>query len=110
MTTVGNPRISRATRSEFMLFSPPSIGEEEIQEVVDTLRSPWITTGPKTRRFEQEFGASISAPSALAGSTEFMQACAASSNGQWAAAGGEDSVLRVWETKNGVAVGVFAQP
>ena len=35
-------------------FSPPDIGEEEIAEVVDTLRSGWITTGPKTKRFEQE--------------------------------------------------------
>ncbi len=33
-------------------FSPPFIGEEEIAEVVDTLRSGWITTGPKTRFFE----------------------------------------------------------
>jgi len=35
-------------------FSPPYIGEEEIEEVVDTLRSGWITTGPKTRRFEEK--------------------------------------------------------
>ena len=35
-------------------FSPPDIGEEEIAEVVDTLRSGWITTGPKTKKFEQE--------------------------------------------------------
>ena len=35
-------------------FSPPDITEEEIAEVVDTLRSGWITTGPKTKLFEQE--------------------------------------------------------
>jgi len=35
-------------------FSPPDIGEEEISEVVDTLRSGWITTGPKTKKFEEE--------------------------------------------------------
>ncbi len=34
-------------------FSPPFIGEDEINEVVDTLRSGWITTGPKTKRFEK---------------------------------------------------------
>lgn len=34
-------------------FSPPDIGEAEIEEVVDTLKSGWITTGPKTKRFEQ---------------------------------------------------------
>ena len=34
-------------------FSPPDISEEEIQEVADTLRSGWITTGPKTKLFEE---------------------------------------------------------
>jgi dTDP-4-amino-4,6-dideoxygalactose transaminase len=35
-------------------FSPPDITESEIAEVVDTLRSGWITTGPKTKLFEKE--------------------------------------------------------
>ncbi|URN94010.1 MAG: DegT/DnrJ/EryC1/StrS family aminotransferase [Candidatus Pristimantibacillus lignocellulolyticus] len=35
-------------------FSPPDITEEEIAEVVDTLRSGWITTGPKTKKFEKQ--------------------------------------------------------
>lgn len=35
-------------------FSPPDISEEEISEVVDALRSGWITTGPKTKQFEKE--------------------------------------------------------
>lgn len=35
-------------------FSPPDIGEEEINEVVDALKSGWITTGPKTKQFEKE--------------------------------------------------------
>ncbi len=35
-------------------FSPPDISEEEIDEVVDTLKSGWITTGPKTKLFENE--------------------------------------------------------
>lgn len=34
-------------------FSPPDIGEEEIQEVVETLRSGWITTGPRTKQLEK---------------------------------------------------------
>lgn len=38
-------------------FSPPDITEEEIAEVADTLRSGWITTGPKTKKFEQEIAA-----------------------------------------------------
>lgn len=35
-------------------FSPPDIGEQEIQEVVEALRSGWITTGPKTKEFERQ--------------------------------------------------------
>jgi dTDP-4-amino-4,6-dideoxygalactose transaminase len=39
----------------FLPFALPEIGEAEIAEVVDTLRSGWITTGPKAARFEREF-------------------------------------------------------
>jgi dTDP-4-amino-4,6-dideoxygalactose transaminase len=53
-------------RDTFLPFSPPFIGEEEIAEVVDSLRSGWITTGPKTKRFEEEFAAFLGAPAALA--------------------------------------------
>jgi len=53
-------------RKTFLPFSPPLVGEEEIKEVVDTLQSDWITTGPKTKRFEQEFAQSLGAPAALA--------------------------------------------
>jgi dTDP-4-amino-4,6-dideoxygalactose transaminase len=53
-------------RDKFLSFSPPLIGEEEIREVVDTLRSDWITTGPKVRRFEEDFAQFIEAPDALA--------------------------------------------
>ena len=60
------PAASPVRRGAFLPFSPPLIGEEEIQEVVDTLRSDWITTGPKTERFEAEFAAYVSAPAALA--------------------------------------------
>lgn len=35
-------------------FSPPDISNEEINEVVDTLKSGWITTGPKTKLFEKQ--------------------------------------------------------
>lgn len=53
-------------RDKFLPFSPPLIGEDEINEVVDTLRSDWITTGPKVKRFEQEFARFVDAPDALA--------------------------------------------
>jgi dTDP-4-amino-4,6-dideoxygalactose transaminase len=45
----------------FIPFALPDIGEEEIAEVVDTLRSGWVTTGPKARRFEQDFAEYIRA-------------------------------------------------
>lgn len=35
-------------------FSPPDVGEDEIAEVVDAIRTGWITTGPKTKLFEQK--------------------------------------------------------
>ena len=41
----------------FLPFALPEIGDDEIAEVVDTLRSGWLTTGPKTRRFEDDFAA-----------------------------------------------------
>ena len=39
----------------FLPFALPEIGDEEIAEVVDTLRKGWITTGPKAKRFEAAF-------------------------------------------------------
>jgi len=41
--------------SEFIPFHKPAIGEEEIRSVVETLRSGWLTTGPKVKTFEAEF-------------------------------------------------------
>ncbi len=46
-------------------FSPPDITEAEINEVVDTLRSGWITTGPKTKRFEREIAGYCGTPGAV---------------------------------------------
>jgi dTDP-4-amino-4,6-dideoxygalactose transaminase len=43
-------------------FSPPDITQAEIDEVADTLRSGWITTGPKTKRFEKELSAFMGTP------------------------------------------------
>ena len=39
----------------FIPFHRPSIGEEEIAEVTETLKSGWLTTGPRAARFEREF-------------------------------------------------------
>src|SRR2546423_14869072 len=45
------------TRSEFLPFYVPDVGEEEIREVTAALRSGWLTTGPRAQRFEVEFAA-----------------------------------------------------
>ncbi len=56
-------------------FSPPDIGETEIELVNQVLRSGWITTGPMTKRFEQEIAAYCSAERAvcLASATAAME-------------------------------------
>jgi dTDP-4-amino-4,6-dideoxygalactose transaminase len=43
------------TAQPFLPFALPEIGDDEIAEVVDTLKSGWVTTGPKAKRFEQAF-------------------------------------------------------
>ncbi|HYX26255.1 MAG TPA: aminotransferase class I/II-fold pyridoxal phosphate-dependent enzyme [Thermoanaerobaculia bacterium] len=53
-------------RDTFLPFSRPTIRQVEIDEVVDTLRSGWITTGPKAERFEKDFAAYVGAPEVLA--------------------------------------------
>ena len=57
---------ARDTRKTFLPFAMPHITQAEIDEVVDTLRSGWLTTGPKTKRFEREFAQYIGVPHALA--------------------------------------------
>lgn len=52
-------------RKEFLPFSIPTIEEEEISEVVDSLRSGWITTGPKVKIFEDAFKEYVGAPFAV---------------------------------------------
>ncbi len=54
------------TRNKFLPFALPDIGEEEIAEVIDTLRSGWITTGGKTKRFEEKFREYIGCEHAIA--------------------------------------------
>lgn len=51
---------------DFIPFHRASIGQEEIDEVAATLRSGWLTTGPRTKQFEDEFAAYCGAPHALA--------------------------------------------
>lgn len=53
-------------RTEFLSFSPPSIGDLERAEVMDTLHSDWITTGPKTKAFEVKLKDYMNSPSVVA--------------------------------------------
>lgn len=55
----------RPVRDEMLPFGAPCFGDEEIAEVADTLKSGWITTGPKTKRFEEEFAAYVGAKYAV---------------------------------------------
>lgn len=57
---------NRVPRTTFLPFAMPHITEAEINEVVDTLRSGWLTTGPKTKCFEREFAQRVGTPYALA--------------------------------------------
>jgi len=54
------------TRTRFLPFAQPDIGEEEIAEVADTLRSGWITTGPKTKEFERRVAEYVGAKHTIA--------------------------------------------
>jgi dTDP-4-amino-4,6-dideoxygalactose transaminase len=57
--------VSRAADSP-LRFAAPSIGEDEVAAVVDTLRSGWLTTGPRTAEFERRFATAVGAEAALA--------------------------------------------
>lgn len=72
--------------TQFLPFALPDIGDEEINEVVATLKSGWVTTGPKTKQFEQEFVEylgggleAISVNSATAGLHLALEACGVTS-------------------------------
>jgi len=55
-----------AEPKDFIPFHRAIIGDDDIAEVVDTLRSGWITTGPKVAAFEQAFARTVGAPHAVA--------------------------------------------
>lgn len=71
--------------NEFLPFALPDIGDEEINLVVETLKSGWVTTGPRTREFETKFAEyiggnveAISVNSATAGLHLALEACGVS--------------------------------
>jgi dTDP-4-amino-4,6-dideoxygalactose transaminase len=53
-------------RQTFLSFQPPAIGDEEIEAVTETLRSGWLTTGPRTAELERLFAEYVEAKHALA--------------------------------------------
>ena len=52
--------------SDFLLFHKPFISDDEINEIVDTVRSGWLSMGPKTIKFEEQFNAYIGAKKSVA--------------------------------------------
>lgn len=54
------------SQERFLVFGSPAVEEADIAEVVDTLRSGWIGTGPKTKQFEEDFKAYKGANSTIA--------------------------------------------
>jgi dTDP-4-amino-4,6-dideoxygalactose transaminase len=63
---VPDPLSLARMRNTFLPFALPDIGPEELEEIRDSLESGWVTTGPKTRRFEAEFAARVGAKHAVA--------------------------------------------
>lgn len=53
-------------RDKFLVFGSPCIGQEEIDEVIDTMRSGWLGTGPKTHQFERDFAEYLGAKHCVA--------------------------------------------
>ena len=53
-------------RSEYLPFASPDLDKTELSEIEDALRSGWLTTGPKTHQFEQEFAAALGVRHAVA--------------------------------------------
>ena len=58
--------LSTKRRETFLSFQPPAIGDEEIEAVAETLRSGWLTTGPRTAELERRFAEYVEAKHALA--------------------------------------------
>lgn len=62
----GNSAVRHSGERHTVPFYRPDLGEAEIQAVVETLRSGWVTVGPRTQQFEQEFAQFIGSPHAVA--------------------------------------------
>jgi dTDP-4-amino-4,6-dideoxygalactose transaminase len=63
MDTITSPTTATALQVPFFR---PDLTDREVNEVVETLRSGWLTTGPRVKRFEAEFAAAVKARHAIA--------------------------------------------
>jgi dTDP-4-amino-4,6-dideoxygalactose transaminase len=64
--TTQNSQAAKAKAEMEVPFLRPSLSDEEIAEVVDTLRSGWLTAGPKVKAFEEKFAEAVNASHAVA--------------------------------------------
>jgi dTDP-4-amino-4,6-dideoxygalactose transaminase len=97
-------------RETFLSFQPPAVGEEEIEAVAETLRSGWLTSGPRSAELERRFAEHTGARHALAVSsgTAAMHLCLAA-----AGIGPGDEVITspiTWPATANVVVHVGARP
>ena len=63
---MSTPKLSRSRRTTFLSFQPPAVGEDEIEAVAETIRSGWLTTGPRTAELEERFANYTGATHAIA--------------------------------------------
>lgn len=63
------PSSDASSTSSSVPFFRPSLNDAEIQEVIDTLRSGWLTTGPKVKRFETHFAEAVAGRHAVSASS-----------------------------------------
>jgi dTDP-4-amino-4,6-dideoxygalactose transaminase len=57
---------TESRRSTFLSFQPPAVGEEEVEAVAETLRSGWLTSGPRAEELERRFAEYVGARHAVA--------------------------------------------
>jgi dTDP-4-amino-4,6-dideoxygalactose transaminase len=62
---MSTPKLS-SRRATFLSFQPPAVGEEEIEVVAETIRSGWLTSGPRTAELEERFAEYVDAKHAIA--------------------------------------------
>src|SRR2546425_8293156 len=83
-------------------FFRPVLRDQEVDEVVATLRSGWLTSGPKVKRFEEEFAAAISAGSGK-GKGERAKGKAGSGKGKGERAKGKEKQVHAVAVNSGTA-------